>query len=156
LGDATNHLGHTFVTNAVEAVLHFFKVDLERTTVSVEEFAAALVKVLRGFGFDAYQEKDVPSTPLRIAEADLRGIASDSSEGFELLFFSRLRNELRSKIKESPQVIRFRGLRTCVKQLTGARRWSPRCQSLNDQIIEYLRTCLGNETKGSNCALLVQ
>ena len=129
LGDATDHLGENFLTNAVEAVLHFFKEDLQRTSVSVDEFAAALVKVLRGFGLDAYQDKDLPSKPLRIAEADLRGLASDTSEGLELLFFSRLRTELRSKIQQSPQVIRFRGLRSCVKQLTGARRWGPRCQT---------------------------
>jgi hypothetical protein len=67
-----------------------------------------------------------------------------------------LRTELRSKMQQSPQVIRFRGLRSCVKQLTGARRWGPRCQKLNDQIVDYLRTCLGNENKGLNCALLVQ
>jgi hypothetical protein len=156
LGDAADKLGENFLTNAVEAVLHFFKVDLERSSVSVEEFSAALVKILRGFGLDAYQDQEMPSKPLRIAEADLRGLARDSGKGFELLFFSRLRDELRSKVGESPQVIRFRGLRSCVKQLTGARRWSPRCQSLNDQIVDYLRTCLGTETNGQNCALLVQ
>jgi hypothetical protein len=154
LGDATDHLGETFLANAVEAVLHFFRVDLERNSVSVEEFAAALVKVLRGFGLDAYQEKDMPSRPLKIADGDLRGLASESGKGFELLFFSRLRNELRSKIKQSPQVIRFSGLRGCVKQLAGARRWSPRCQTLSEQILDYLRTCLVNENQ--NCALLVR
>ena len=156
LGEATAHLGETFLTNAVEAVLHFFKVDLQRTSVSVEEFAAALVKVLRGFGLDAYQDKAASSKPLRIAEADLHFLAGEPAEGLELLFFSRLRTELRSKIQQSPQVIRFRGLRSCVKQLTGARRWSPRCQTLNDQIVDYLRTCLGNENNGLDCALLVQ
>ena len=52
-------------------------------------------------------------------------------------------------------VFRFRGLRDCVKLLTGAKRWSPHCQSLNDQIVEYLRGCVGAETTGNRCALVV-
>jgi len=52
-------------------------------------------------------------------------------------------------------VLRFRGLRDCVKRLAGAKRWSARCNDLNDQIVEYLRTCLSAEPKGSSCALMV-
>ena len=155
LGNVADTLGETFLTNAVAAVLHFFKVDMDRTIVTMDEFSTALVKVLRGFGLNAYQEKGVSGKPLRIVDGDLRGLASDSVKGFELLFFSRLRDELRSKIARNPQVIRFRGLRSCVKQLTGSRRWNPRCQTLNDDIVDYLRTCLGNENNGLNCALLV-
>lgn len=155
LGTAARELGETFLLNAVQAVLHYFKCDLERSVVSVDEFAAALVKVLRGFGLDAQQAKERSQKPLKIADADLRGLAFDSGKGFELLFFSRLRSELRCKLGESPQVIRFQGLRSCVKQLTGARRWSPRCQDLSEQIVDYLRTCLGAENRGLNCALLV-
>jgi hypothetical protein len=156
LGDNANHLGESFLSNAVQAVLHFFKSDLDRTIVTVDEFSAALVKVLRGFGLNAYDEKEKPARPLRIAEADLRGLASDSGRGFELLFFSRLRDELRAQLVGSPQVIRFNGLRSCVKQLTGSRRWTRRCQTLNDQIVDYLRTCLGSESNPPNCALLVR
>lgn len=155
LGDAADDLGEHFVSNAVGAVLHFFKFDLDRTIVSVDEFSAALVKVLRGFGLDAYDQKQ-KSKPLKIADADLRGLANDAGEGFELLFFSRLRDEVRARLVEAPQMIRFSGLRGCVKQMTGSRRWGRRCQFLNDQIVDYLRTCLGSETKGLDCALLVR
>jgi hypothetical protein len=55
----------------------------------------------------------------------------------------------------TPEVLRFRGLRICVKQLIGAKRWSRRCQRLNDQIVDYLRTCLSAEKGGQACALIV-
>jgi hypothetical protein len=47
-------------------------------------------------------------------------------------------------------------LRSCVKQLTGARRWGPRCQTLQDQIVEFLRNCFTSEANQPNCALLVE
>jgi hypothetical protein len=52
-------------------------------------------------------------------------------------------------------MVRFHRLRGCVKQLTGARRWSSRCEMLQVQIVEYLRECLSAETRAGECALLV-
>jgi hypothetical protein len=43
-----------------------------------------------------------------------------------------------------------------VKSLLGAERWSPRCDYLRDQIVEFLRRTLSKETAGDPCALLVE
>ena len=67
----------------------------------------------------------------------------------------RNREEMRRKLDLCPQVLRFRGLRVCVKQLTGSKRWTRRCQVLHDQIVDYLRTCLGAEKGAAACALVV-
>jgi hypothetical protein len=67
-----------------------------------------------------------------------------------------LRDELHQQLRHSPQIIRFRGLRGCVKQLAGARRWSIRCQRLSDQIVDFLRQCLTTESGVQPCALVVQ
>ena len=48
------------------------------------------------------------------------------------------------------------GFRNCVKQLTGARRWTPRCQSLQEQIVEFLRECLHTEPHPDACSLVVE
>ena len=84
------------------------------------------------------------------------GAGKESGGGFELLFFPRLRHELRTQLRQSPRVVRFRGLRGCVKQLAGARRWSHRCEKLQDQIVEYLRGCLTAEPEQNECALVVE
>jgi len=52
--------------------------------------------------------------------------------------------------------VRFRGLRGCVKQLAGAQRWSARCETMQEQIVEYLRGCLTAEPEQKDCALLVE
>jgi hypothetical protein len=155
VGEASAVLDEELVKNAAQAVLHFFKTEMGRSSVSISEFSLALEQALRGFGFEV---KSAPAglEKVRIVDTDLRLLAGESTEGFELLFFARLRQELRLKLEQSPQVVRFSGLRGCVKQLVGAKRWGLRCQSLNDQIVEFLRTCLSAESGRASCALVVQ
>jgi hypothetical protein len=153
-GDTGSLLDPEVVCHAAQAVLHYFKTDLGRSQVSVGEFAQTLATVLRGLRLTTEKEPEVP-TPERVAEADLRRLACEAGEGFELVFFSRLRTELRQTLTHSPRMVRFRGLRACVKQLTGAGRWSPRCQRMNDQIVDYLRQCLSAEERSQPCSLVV-
>jgi hypothetical protein len=155
LGEAAHLVDEEVVKNAAEAVLHYFKSELGRTTVTTAEFSQALEHVLRGLGFDVQSQASVNTPAPRVVESDLRLLACDSGKGFELIFFSKLREELRLRLGESPQILRFNGLRGCVKQLVGAKRWCLKCQRLNDQIVDYLRTCLSAEFEGRSCALVV-
>lgn len=154
MGDSVFHLEPELIHNASAAVLHYFKHELGQTSVSVGEFSLALERVLRGFGLNVKTEpEDEP--PMRVAESDLREVVASAGKGFELSFFPRLRNEMRRKLDEAPHIVRFNGLRECVKQIVGAQRWSRRCEAMNDQIVEYLRTCLTAENKLESCALVV-
>jgi hypothetical protein len=154
LGGSGEVLDEEFIRNAAEAVLHYFKNDLGWTSVSVGEFTQALERVLRGLGCNVkWAAAEIAPAP--VVESDLRHLACESGKGFELFFFPRLRDELRLKLDQSPRLLRFRGLRGCVKQLMGAKRWGHRCQDLNDQIVDYLRSCLTVESGGKACALLV-
>ena len=91
------------------------------------------------------------------AEALLREVlARESGDNLELFFFPRLRSELHLRLQQSPRVLHFRGLRGCVKQIAGARRWSPRCEQIQDQIVDFLRSCLNAEPEPSECALVVE
>ena len=128
-----------FVQHAANAVFHYFKHDLGRLTITVAEFACLLEKVLRGFGVIA-SSAEVDAAKPRVLEADLRQIASESGLGCELFFFPRLRDELRHQLRREPGMVRFHGLRGCVKQLAGARRWSARCQTLHDRIVQFAVT----------------
>ena len=89
-------------------------------------------------------------------ETDLGLLARQSADSLELFFFPRLRDELRAQLRQSPRMVRFRGLRVCVKQLTGAQRWSARCDKMQEQLIEYLRECLTAEPALKGCALVVE
>ena len=159
-GDGIGVFDPEFLKHAASAVFQYFKHDLGRVTVTVGEFAGALEKVLRGFSLESESSFPIPMEPdsaaPRVLNSDLRLLACESGKGFELFFFPRLRDELRQQLLRDPEVLHFRGLRSCVKQLTGARRWSRRCQSLQDQIVEFLRNCFTTEANQPSCALLVE
>lgn len=140
--------------HAAASVFHYFKIELERETVTIGEFAGALEKVLCKLGF-VLRAGALESRSREIVETDLCLFARESADSLELFFFPRLRDELRAQLRQSPRVLRFRGLRGCVKQLAGARRWSVRCEKLQDHIVEYLRRCLTAEPEQTECSLVV-
>jgi hypothetical protein len=142
------------VKQAAAAVLYYFKHDLGRDSVSIGDFSVALSRVLTSFGVKISEDDSADAGPEEVS--DLRQLACDSGKGFELAFFPHLREELRKKLSGSPPVLKFQGLRGCVKQLLGAKRWNHRCQELNDQIVVYLRECLSSEEPSISCGLVVK
>lgn len=154
IGEALGLLDEEVVQNAAQAVLHYFREELGRTNITIGEFSTALEETLRKLGYNIQAAQPKTTAP-GVLTTDLSQLASQSGIGYELVFFSRLRDELRSGLGKSPQVLRFLGLRHCVKQLLGVKRWNVRCQTLSDQIVDYLRTCLEAEKEQASCSLLV-
>ena len=155
VGNSEGLIDAEMLRHASASVFHYFKIELARQTVTVGEFALALEKVLRNFGLTLYADESQPFAK-KILEADLCHIARESDSSLELFFFPRLRDELRARLRESPRLLRFRGLRSCVKQLAGAQRWSGRCELIQDQIVSFLRECLTAEPEQKDCALVVE
>jgi hypothetical protein len=155
LGETAKVLDEDFVRHAAHAVFHYFRVDMKREQVTVAEFSEALERVLRGLKL-AEPAGVSAKAPAAVAESDLCSLARESGESCELLFFPRLRDELRRHLGQQPRVVRFRGLRPCVKQLAGAQRWSLRCRSLQEQIVGYLRECLNAEKGMREFSLVVE
>jgi hypothetical protein len=153
IGDAIGSIDPELVQEAATAVLHYFKQDLGWTTVSVGEFSRALAEALQTLGLRI--EADASDETGSVCSYDLRRLAPGSGAGFELSFFPTVREEMRTRLERSPKVLRFHGLRDCVKQLLGAKRWTSRCQALNDQIVEYLRACFASQSSQTACGLVI-
>ena len=154
MGSAVDQVDREVIEHATAAVLHYFHHDLQRTEVTLSEFTEALETALRGLGLNVTCDTAQTSTRTT-ANADLRVLATESGKSYELGFFSRLRDQVRHELKVAPELIRFFGLRSCVKQLAGAQRWCPRCEQLSDQIVEFLRGCVSQESPPQPCGLLV-
>jgi hypothetical protein len=155
-GESAPMFDGEFVNHVAAAVFHYFKQDLGRDSVTLAEFSEALEDVLRGFAVSGAAAGTGGLSPTSgVLESDLVLLAQEAG-GSELFFFPRLRSELRSHLNHSPRLLRFHGLRCCVKQLSGARRWSPRCQSMEDHIVDYLRGCLAAERHDHACSLVVE
>jgi hypothetical protein len=169
IGEAANWIDKDVIVHASEAVLHYFRQEKGKDSVSVGEFVEALERVLQGLGLDV--KANVPPASLsasasntapgsipaerQVIETDLLEMAGRSSGGAELFFFPLLRTAIRERLSGSPVVLRFHRLRDCVKLMIGVKRWNGACQSLNDQIVDYLRGCLTSEKCVSGCALVV-
>lgn len=153
IGDAMQSIDPDLVHQAAAAVLHYFKEDLGWTTVSVGEFSQALADALGAFGLQITSDDELENR--RVSRYDLRRLVGGSGRSLELSFFPRLREEFKARLAKSPDVLLFHGLRACVKQMTGAKRWSHRCEALSDQIVGFLRACLANESSNSSCGLMI-
>lgn len=154
LGEASAWMDPEILRQAAAGVLRYFRDDLGRESVTVEEFSGVLARVLRGFGLQVVGEATVPSTGEGIP-LDLWDLVREPGINFELAFFPRLRSELAQRLARSPRVLRVHGLRACVKYLTSTQRWCPRCRRLHIQILSFLGECLRESAPRGGCALVV-
>jgi hypothetical protein len=160
VGESDLMLEPEMLRHAAASVFDYFKCELARESVTIGEFSLALEKALHDLGYTIHTHS-ADDLPGQVSQADLGLLASETGGSLELLFFPRLRDELRVRLRNSPRVVRFHGLRGCVKTLAGTRRWTHRCELLQDQIVEYLRGCLTAETAHgdapqNDCALVVE
>jgi hypothetical protein len=152
IGDASSMIDPETVREAAAAVVHYFKYDLHRETVSISEFSDALQRALRCFGFDVTTTTVENGAP---TGTDLREIAR-TAEDYELSFFQRLREEFSRQAKASEEIVRFWGLRDCAKQITGAKRWGHAAESFSEQVVDFLRNCLSIEPGAQSRGLIVR
>jgi len=176
LAESAEQLDPEVIRHAAAAVLHYFKDDLGRDTVTVDEFTGALEQVLRGLGYQVLSPDEspngspaltvsavkatppspepVPTAPPTV-EADLEALASEMGDGLEMDFYGRLRGELKTLLASTPRVVRFRGLRPCAMRLARVRRWCPRSVQVSDEIVGFLRGCWDIDGRQRRCTLLV-
>jgi hypothetical protein len=152
IGDTSSTIDPETIREAAAAVVHYFKYDLHRDTVSIAEFSDALERALRCFGFDVSTTTYENGLPIG---ADLREIAL-AAEDYELSFFQRLREEFLRQASGSEEVVRFCGLRGCAKQITGAKRWGHACERFSEQVVDFLRNCLSIEPSAHSRGLIVR
>jgi len=154
VGGAAGLLDAEMLKHVSAGVMHYFREELDRTTVTVGEFAEALTKVLNGLGFTA------EVTEVRVGDnrrvADLRQLACRTGKLGELEFFTQLREVLRKELATAPRAVEFRGLRGCVKQLVGRKHWCPACDTMEAWIVESLRGWFGQEPGAEKTALVVR
>lgn len=153
--EADGEIDSEMVKQAANAVYHYFKHELGRQMVTVGEFAQAMEKALDGFEISILSTGKAKPDRGSVVESDLCDIAHDSGDALELCFFPRLRDALRAHMVGAPNVVRLRGLRGCVKHLTGAKRWSLRCRRLEDQIVSYVRECVSMDAESPHCTLVM-
>ncbi len=155
VGELVGNYDQEFLSHAANAVFHYFKHDLGLETISMGEFAGAFEKVLHGLRLDQ-SDAGAQKTPGDVFEFSLSDLALKPGSDSELFFFAALRKEVRELLSKAPKVIRFYGLRSCVKQLAGANKWSSRCRELEEGIVGFLRKCAVSESHPETLGLVIE
>lgn len=155
VGDGGGLIDPEVLQHAATAVIHYFREELERNTVTLAEFAAMLGRVLQGLGIMADVNAEGGRSEL-VRVADLRTLATDSGPTGELEFFQRLRTLLREQLAAAPGRLEIRGLRGCVKRLSGRKHWCPKCERLEAWILELIRGWFEQEIASGSTALVVR
>lgn len=142
--------------HAAAAVLHYFREELGRVTVTLGEFSTMLIRVLEGLGIKA-EVTDVRSQG-EVRIADLRVLANGEKLVGELEFYPRLRAFLREQLAAGPLRLEFRGLRGCVKRLAGRKHWCPACERKEAELVGLIRGWFEQATAavGAQTALVLR
>jgi hypothetical protein len=132
--------GHSdwWLAESVAAAVHAYAIKCRSDgVIPSREIVEIVVAVLSTLGFQnisqAYARHE-HSAAIHLNDLAMRGGAS-----FELEFFRQLDHELKAASDRRLSVIEVDGLRACVMQLRGARRWNSGCRKLAEEIVEYVR-----------------
>ncbi len=153
--DAAGMVDEEALKQAAAAVMHYFREELERTTVTLAEFTNMLTRVLKGLGLNAeISGQVVPGEEIRFA--DLRTLAVGEGVAGELEFCQRLRTLLREQLAAGPVRLEILGLRGCVKRLAGRKHWCPACERTAAWVLELIRGWYAQEAPAPPPALIVR
>lgn len=106
------------------------------TVIDSDELFDRIEKTLSNLGLNEVAANiDKTPPPVRISLSEL---ARRAGTGYELAFFQLLDDELRSAAAGGAFRVECHGLRTCVRRLSSAKRWTNRCRVLESEITEFV------------------
>jgi hypothetical protein len=137
---AAEKVGHFewWLAESIAAAVHAFAVKSRSEPIMPSgEISEVVAAVLATLGYDWISEAYTAGAD-RVA-IHLNELAWRTNAGFELEFFQQLDHALGAAADRRLVAMRLDGLRACVMQLRGARRWTAGCRQLAEDIAEHIR-----------------
>jgi hypothetical protein len=127
-----------WLAESIAAAVHVYAVKSRSDgVIPSSEIAEIVATVLSTLGYQRVSEAYSGRTD-HVA-IHLNELAGRRSTAFELEFFQRLDRALGAAANRQFLVIKVDGLRACVMQLRGARRWTAGCRRFAEDIVDYVR-----------------
>jgi len=125
-----------FADDVVRGVVYFLRNSYRGTVIAVETLFDKIRASLNDVGLKEMSEKlATTAPPISISLTD---IARRAGSGYELMFYRILAERFHAAAERDIEHLYCYGLRKCVKQLTGAKIWSARCERLSREIQDFL------------------
>jgi hypothetical protein len=127
-----------WLAESIAAAIHAYAAKcLSNSIIASNEIADVVVSVLSVLGFKKLAQ--AYANQRRRAAIHLGELAGHVGAAFELEFFRQLDHALCAAADRRLSVLELDGLRTCVMQLRGGRRWTAGCRRFAEEIVEYVR-----------------
>ena len=124
-----------YVTESVALSLSSY---YRENVIAVPRLTERIRDVLQGIGYSEIGAHLVLGRPGE--RLDLAVLAREAGAGYELAFFNRLREQLRSLFGSGTTDVDVVGLAPCVKQLRARKSWSRSCEALQEEIVSFVRS----------------
>ncbi len=134
--EACNHRDFPFIDDIRNGILHYLENRCPLRVFPLEELFERMRIMLRRIGFESIAEQLKPLAPP--VTVSLIGPARSAGNGYELIFFRLLSEEIQLLRASGAESIRFCDLRECVEILSCGKEKSPTCQQLIAEIIAFL------------------
>ncbi|MBT8036516.1 MAG: hypothetical protein KJO21_03125 [Verrucomicrobiae bacterium] len=127
-----------FIDDLLEGILHYLENKCPLRVLTIEDLHARVRRMLERIGCDAIaQTLPLLAPPVTLS---LSRAAKEAGNGFELIFFNQIHDEIEDLRRHGVEVLHFTGTRDCVKMLRGVNRWSTPCEQLHEEILSFLKT----------------
>jgi len=134
----SNGMTDWWLAESIAAAVHMYTVHSRSDgIIESSEIVEIVAEVLATLGYKKVSEAYGLGMD-RIA-IDLHELTGRTDAALELEFFQRLDHALGAAASPQFLVMEVNGLRACVMQLRGVRRWSPGCRRLAEEIVEHVR-----------------
>lgn len=117
-------------------VENFLTEHYKGTVIDSADLFARIEKTLSNLGlYELAANIDRTPPPVRVSLSEL---ARRAGSGYELAFFQLLEEQLRSAATGGADRIECYGMRNCVRRLSASKKWSPRCDQLEREIVSFV------------------
>jgi hypothetical protein len=135
--EKSNRADFPFIDDIRDGVLHYLEHKCPWRLLPIEDLFERIKRMLCRIGCEAIAENlDLLAPPLTVSIARA---AKDAGNGFELLFFQMLQEEIDDLRSRGAEDFHFTDIRESTLILRGSRVWTPRCKRLHQEILAFLQ-----------------
>jgi len=134
---ASNRADFPFVDDIRNGILHYLEHKCPWRVLAIEDLYIRMRRMLRRIGCEAIADNLQPlSPPLTVS---LARAAREAGNGFELVFFRNLQEEMDDLQSRGGEEFCFTEIRESTLILRSCPRWNRSCEQLNQEVLAFLQ-----------------